>query len=331
MAAEPTIYQVASAAGVSISTVSLAVNHPERVRPETLRRVLAVADEIGFTPKERAVIRARRGLGRIAAVGPFSSYPSYQRRLAGALAEIAGAPSELVVHDYEDVAVSGSPLLSTLPVRGQVDGVVIMGVEVDDEVARRLADRLPTVLLDVRHELLPSVLVDDLAAAREVGELFRARGHRRVAFVGEVEATPFAASPVDRRLQGLRAGFGEEGVDSYLLPRTEDAAEGAVDAILAAPAADRPTAVFAYRDMVGLRLLRALRRRGVRLPEEIELIGYDDEEAAAATGLSSVAHPFEESGRHAVRLLREMVAHPERTHSSLQLAYRLVERDTTRG
>ncbi|GAA4668035.1 LacI family DNA-binding transcriptional regulator [Frondihabitans cladoniiphilus] len=331
MSEEPTIYEVAAKASVSISTVSLALNHPDRVKPTTLSRILGVADEIGFVPKERAVVRARRGLGRIAAVGPFSSYPSYMRRLAGALDEIDDSGTQLLVYDYEDVSVSGSPLLSSLPVRGHVDGLIIMGVEVGGEVTDRLLSRLPAVLLDIRHPVLPSVYVDDFAGASAVGAHLQRAGHARVAFIGEVEAVTVEASPVERRLRGLEEGFGQEGIRSIIMPRTEGAESRAVDELLASAADGPVTAIFAYRDLVGVRIVRELRKRGIRVPEEMEVIGYDDDPMAEATGLSTVRHPFEESGRAAVRLLQQMVSTSTKTAESIQLPFELVLRDTTRG
>ena len=80
-----TIYEVAERAGVSISTVSNAVNKPDRVSAETRRRVLAAADELGFVPKVAAADLARKGTGRIGVMAPFTSYASYLRRLSGVL------------------------------------------------------------------------------------------------------------------------------------------------------------------------------------------------------------------------------------------------------
>src|SRR5664279_5547553 len=94
-----TIYEVAQRAGVSISTVSLAINHPDRVRADTRDRIMSVIDEIGFVPKERAVVRARAGVGRIAVLAPFTSYPAYSRRLNGILAELGRDGTQVIVYD----------------------------------------------------------------------------------------------------------------------------------------------------------------------------------------------------------------------------------------
>src|SRR4051812_33302144 len=115
---ESTIYDVAKRAGVSISTVSLALNSPSRVRAATLDRVLAAADELAFVPKADAVTRARKGIGRIGVLAPFSSYPSFARRLNGVFRAIKGSGSEIVVYDQESAA---SSVLGSLPLTRRLD------------------------------------------------------------------------------------------------------------------------------------------------------------------------------------------------------------------
>src|SRR5438045_3994732 len=80
----------AASTGVSIGTVSLALNSPTRVRPETLERINEAIDELSFVPKAEAVVRARRGVGRVGVIAPFGTYPSFGRRLNGVLAALRG-------------------------------------------------------------------------------------------------------------------------------------------------------------------------------------------------------------------------------------------------
>src|SRR3979490_1781451 len=116
-----TIYDVATRAGVSISTVSLALNAPTRVSEPTRARVLSAADELGFVPKADAVTRARRGVGRIGVIAPFSSCPSFGVRLNGVFAELRGQPLEVVVYDHTSAAEAPSPLLAGLPIVRRLD------------------------------------------------------------------------------------------------------------------------------------------------------------------------------------------------------------------
>lgn len=326
---EATIYDVAEGAQVSISTVSLALNHPARVKRSTLDKVLGVADDLGFVPKARAVVHARRGLTRVAAVAPFTSYPSFSRRLAGVMEEIGDSGVQLVVCDCADIAVSTSPVLASIPVRGYVDGLLNLGVPLDEAIGERLKSRVPTVLLDTSYPGLPDISVDDHEGGRILGEHLRALGHRRVAFLNEVELFAFN-SPNVLRLAGLRAAMGQDAVTEITVARGTHAGRSAVTALLADSAiADSVTAVVACRDLVAFGAVTELRNRSLRVPDDISVAGFDDDPIADALGLTTVRHPFEESGRLAVRTLRRLLHRPDERIASQRLELTLVPRHTT--
>lgn len=324
-----TIYDVAERARVSISTVSLALNHPTRLKPSTLERVLQVADDLGFVPKERAVVRARKGLNRIAAVAPFTSYPSFSRRLAGVMEELGTSSAQLVVSDCADIAVSTSPVLATIPVRGHVDGLLNLGVPMDEAAGERIRNRLPTVLLDTTFPGLPDISVDDRDGGRQAGQLLADLGHTDVAYLNEIETYAFD-SPNVLRLAGLRSVLGEGNVREVTVTRGTDAGREAVTRLLD-DAADRPpvTAVVCCRDLVAMGALAELRRRGIDVSGEVSVIGFDDDPVAEALGLTTVRHPFEESGRLAMRVLRQLIDQPDETVQSTVLPLTLIRRDTT--
>ena len=325
---EATIYDVAERAQVSISTVSLALNHPARVKASTLERVLGVADDLGFVPKARAVVHARRGLSRVAAVAPFTSYPSFSRRLSGVMEEIGDSGVQLVVADCADIAVSSSPVLASIPVRGYVDGLLNLGVPLDETIGERLKQRLPTVLLDTTYPGLTDISVDDHEGGRLLGEHLVRLGHRRVAFLNEVETYAFASPPV-LRLAGLRQALGADAVVEITVPRGTAAGRQAVAALLAHPDSDAITAAVACRDLVAVGALAELRQRGVDVPGRMSVAGFDDDPVAEALGLTTVRHPFEESGRLAVRTLRRLLAHPGEPVPSQRLDVTLAARATT--
>ncbi|MDR2378173.1 MAG: LacI family transcriptional regulator [Bifidobacteriaceae bacterium] len=324
-----TIYEVSERAGVSISTVSLAINHPERVKEATRRRILQTVDELGFVPKELAVTRARAGLGRIAVVAPFTSYLSFSRRLAGMLAEAAGQ-TQILVYDHEDVATSTSPLLATMPVRGHVDGLVIMGVPLDQTTSERLRRRLPTVLVDIRHTGMTSVSVDDVAGGKLVGEHLRQMGHRRVAFVREAERSHLPASPTQQRKDGLVAALGAADVQEISIERGPGLGDRALAgwAELAGADAPGPTAIVAHRDLVAVAVVAAARRAGLEVPRDLSVVGFDDDLVAQETGLTTVGQPFEESGALAFRLVRELMADPAAPPVEHLLPLKLAVRQT---
>jgi LacI family transcriptional regulator len=327
--ADFTIYDVAKQAGVSISTVSLAINHPERVRPATRERIHAAADALGFVPWEQAVARAKRGVGRVAVVAPFSHYPSYLQRLVGVLAEVGATGTQVLVYDHEDMAALESPLLSSLPIRGHVDGLIVMGIPLAESVARRLADRLPTVLVDAEHPDFPCVTVDYWAAGAEVGHHLAGLGHERVATVMGSAVTIMEDSPGWQRLEGFRSAFAERAASAVVVDRPKGGGDEAWDLLFPAGLDDpaRPTAVFAEWDLLALRVLATARRRGVSVPEDLSVVGFDDGPVAQALGLTTVTQPMEQTGVVGMRLLGDLMQ--GRAVASVRLPLELAPRSTT--
>lgn len=303
-----TIYQVAERAGVSIATVSHALNRPHRVGAATRERVLAVVDELGFTPKAAAVTLARKGVGRIGVVAPFTSYGSYTTRLMGVLETCAARNVDVVVFDAPSVAGAMSPLLRALPVTGRLDGLLIMGVPLEDAMARRLAKRkLATVLVDSFHPDLNWVNVDDEAGGYELGSHLIARGHRGFTYVSEGQRSTDYTSPAQLRRRGLvralrEAGFGEDALAHRLAPGNDLAGgQAAAEALLRQ--ATVPTAVIGHHDGLAAGLLRGFRAAGRRVPDDLAVSGYDGTDLSEALDLTTVAQPFAETGRIAVSLL----------------------------
>src|SRR3954471_15176055 len=171
-----TIYEVAERAGVSISTVSNVLNKPDRVKAATRERVLAAVDELGFVPKVQAVHLARRGTGRIGVMAPFTSYASYLRRLAGVLRAATELDIDVVVFDHESAALAGSPVLASMPIHGRLDGLIVMGLQIEDAIAGRLRERaLPTVAVDADSTVFSRVVIDDREGGRLAGAHLRDR------------------------------------------------------------------------------------------------------------------------------------------------------------
>lgn len=333
MSTNVTIYDVATRAGVSISTVSLALNSPARVSETTRERVLSAADDLGFVPKADAVTRARRGMGRIGVLAPFTSYPSFARRLNGVLAALREHTLEVVVYDHSSAATASSPLLAGLPLTRRLDGLVIMALPLDDAVAQRLLRQgLPTVLVDAPADGFDCVTTDDGAGGALVAEHLLARGHRRLAYVGERQRSHAYLSPSEQRLAGFRRALGARGVD---LPDTDvrlvthgiDDARAAAHDLL--DRADPPTAVFAHDDLLAAGVVRAVRERGLATPGDVAVVGFDDSDVAEALDLTTVRQPFEESGRVAVRALVDRLKDGRSARSSTTLALELVVRGST--
>jgi DNA-binding LacI/PurR family transcriptional regulator len=328
-----TIYDVAAMAGVSISTVSLALNSPDRVSERTRERVLGAADTLGFVPKSEAVTRARRALGRIGIVAPFTSYPSFGRRLNGVLAAVRDQSIEVVVFDEESAATSHSPLLASLPLTHRLDGLIIMALPLEQStVDRLLSAGLPTVLVDGSDDRFDSVHIDDRAGGRLAAEHLVERGHARFAFLGETQRSHLYVSPSEHRLDGFREGLRAHGLslpDAAVRLTTHGGDPARERARQLIAGSDGPVAVFAHDDTLAAAVLRAARDLGRTVPEQVAVIGYDDGELAEALDLTTVRQPLEESGRAAAALLVDRLGNAGHSTRDVDLRVSLVPRGST--
>jgi DNA-binding LacI/PurR family transcriptional regulator len=328
-----TIYDVASRAGVSISTVSHTLNRPHRVNAVTRQRVLEAIDELGYVPKAMAMAHARKAVGRVGVLAPFSSYESYTRRLKGILQEAQGDATEIVVYDQESAASATSPLLSALPVTRRLDGLVIMGLPLDDHLADRLlAQGLPTVLVDSVRPELDSITIDDHAGGYLVGTHLIERDRRTFAYVSEAQRSDAYLSQGQLRRNGLRRAATDAGIDPDQVRHVQtsnDIAGGR--AAIAKMLAERrlPDAIFAHQDGLAAGVLLECQRRGVRVPDDLAVVGFDDGDLAEALDITTVRQPLEESGRLGFRHLREATAGRRGSARHVSLSVDLIVRATT--
>lgn len=327
MANVVTIYDVAREAGVSISTVSNALNRPHKVGEDTRVRVLGVADELGYMPKAEAAVLARRSARRVGVFAPFTSYDSFMRRLAGVLTAASASGVEVAVFDTGSAAQLAIPVLASIPLQARFDGLIVMGMAIDPIVEQRLLDReIPVVVVDAHSERFPSLVVDDAAAGALAARHLIERGHRDVGYVAERQLTDYE-SQSHSRLAGFRAVVEAAG-GTVRVVESGPSAEEAHDAargMLGAP--DRPTALVAHFDRMGVGLLRAGREAGLDLPRELSIMSFDDGPVAEAASLTTVRQPFEESGAAALRLLDSVGGRVMVTRTQLEL--RLVDRGST--
>lgn len=318
-----TIYDVAARAGVSISTVSLAVSAPHRVRQETRERIVAVATELGYRMTEGR----RVGAARIAVAAPFTTYPSYLRRLSGMLRRARDAAVDIIPYDLDSAAAAEEPLLDVLPTRADVAGLVVMGVPLGGAARRASrAARIPVVYVDVVPSRAdaggPVILVDDRDGGAQIGRHLVGLGHRRVLFVHEPQRSPSYVSAGMLRIEGL--------ADHVEVVSIALDGPGAVGGDVPREATRRgATAIVANHDQYAAAVLAELRSSPPVSP--LAVVGYDDGELAAGLDLTTVRQPFEESGRAALERVLGLVSGTAVSHETVLLAPTLIERGSTRG
>ena len=327
----PTIYDVASLSGVSISTISRVLNSPEKVNSETRQKVLDAIDALGFIPKAEARARALRQTGRIGAITPFFTAPSFVQRLRGIAAGLANKNYNLLVYPVESAAHLDS-YFASLPLTGNLDGLIILSLPIRDEhVARLNLHNLPTVLIEYPHETISSVEIDDIAGGRMAAEYLVKKGHRRIAFLGDTDLPEYAIHPISMRLTGFRQGLQSLGLplpDEFVCsaPYTQEQTRQVAAKLLNSP--QPPTAVFAATDFQAIGVLKAARQLNIRVPDQLAVIGFDDLDMAEFSDLTTIRQHLDESGRLAVEILLSQIKDPTRPPRHVNIPLTIIERET---
>jgi LacI family transcriptional regulator/LacI family repressor for deo operon, udp, cdd, tsx, nupC, and nupG len=190
-------------------------------------------------------------------------------------------------------------------------------------------DGLPAVLVDVAHPRLPRVVIDNVQGGELAAAHLLARGHRRIGFVGDHPTNEYGfTSSEDRRL-GFRAVLGNAGVEPVERsgPHGRDEAEALAESLLRLP--DPPSAIFAASDLQAIGVLKAAERLGLRVPEDLAVIGFDDVDLAEIVGLTTIRQPLREGGALAADLLLAAIEHGVNEPVEELQELTIVERRTT--
>ncbi len=313
--ATTSIRDVARLAGVSVGTVSNVLNKPDEVSTESIARVQKAIDELGYIRND-AARRLRAGVSStVGFVVLNGQNPFFNEVVRGA--EDEGSKNGIAIllgNTDEDTSREGKYL--DLFEEQRVRGVLISPYGDINARLQRLKSRdIPAVLVDRLNVdgLFSSVAVDSVAGGRLAAQHLIDTGRRRIAYVGG----PFDIRQVRDRLEGARAEVENSDHDVDIEVVAVDymtVAEGvnAGRRILERPRQLRPDALFAANDLIALGLLQALVAAGVRVPDDMALIGFDDIPfaGAAAVPLSSVSQPSRMIGQTALRILLEEADDP---------------------
>lgn len=331
MVSRPVLGDVARLAGVSAMTVSNVMNGKQGVAETTRKRVLDAAAAVGYVPNLSARGLAR---GRTNLIGVISHDLTVQyaweivRGITDQLAEVG--LEILISATYQDASreLERVRFLTT----GLVDGLILIGPVLEAETFDALkAASTPSVIvdprkLDVDH---PRVFVDNYGGARAAVDHLIALGHTRIALL---EGDPTFDSSRDRRRAYEDAlAAASIPLDPQLYGRGDFTQSGGFTAtmgLLELP--ERPTAIFATADVSAMGAIDAARARGLDVPNELSVVGFDDipQAQVAFPALTTVRQPLEDSGRQAVQMLLQLIAGEPLAEDFIQLPTTLVLRET---
>lgn len=295
---QPTLRDVAAAAGVAVSTASRALTRPGRVNAGTADRVVAVAKELGYIPSASARALLSGRTATVALVLPDVTNPFFFGLVRGTGARLRESGYVQVLADTEESAEVELDTLRKL--RGQVDGAVLAASRLTDEQIAAAAEDLALVVVNRTIPGTPGVLLDTAGGMVQALEHLAQQGHTRVAYA----AGPTTSWSDRRRREALEPAAARLGVELVVLGpyapvRTSgaDAADAVVDAGV--------TALIAFNDLLAFGVLERLDARGVSVPEQLSVVGCDDIFGAdlVRPALTTIESPVERAGRMAADLL----------------------------
>lgn len=329
------VKDVAAAARVSLGTVSNVLNRPDRVSAETRARVEQAMRDLGFVRNEGAR-QLRAGRSRTIAYVMLDAANPFFTDVASGMEEAAEADDlSVFTCNSGNSPTREAAYLGRLE-QMRVHGILITPVDPDSPRLQELPERgTPVVIVD-RVGSTDShccVAVDDVLGGRLAAEHLLGLGHESIAFVGG----PAALGQVRDRAEGARQALAASGLGPERLVELPTAAltvaEGrsAGQRLAGLPRAGRPTAAFCANDLLALGLLQQCVTLGIRVPQELAIVGYDDIDfaAAAAVPLTSIRQPRHQLGATAARLLLEEAASEDHEHSRVLFTPELIVRGST--
>ena len=323
------IAQVARTAGVSMTTVSRVVNKVPTVTPDNVRRVAAAIKQLNYRPNPSA---QRLAAGRSNAIGVVmpkfeglfrAYYPLEVLKGIGLGAERTGCDLLLQI---------GTPRIGLNP--SAVEGVLFVDIDGNEElVDQAVMDELPCVVLNHYMPDLPvnCVAIDNRVAAQRVVEYLVGLGHQDIATItGDLKTQ----AGLDR-MDGFVIAMKQRQLpikDGYIQQAhwRVDEARRAMEGLLKLK--DRPTAIFVASDDMAVEVVNTALAKGLRVPEELSIVGFDDNPVAAhaRVPLTTVRQPLDEMGRTGIEILMQQIRGKKRTPTKLLLPTELVERQSCR-
>jgi LacI family transcriptional regulator, repressor for deo operon, udp, cdd, tsx, nupC, and nupG len=331
--AGPNIHDVARDAGVSIATVSRALRGVDHVSEATRARVLRAAAELGYTASPTATSLATGKTGVVAVLAPFLSRWYFAHALDGIEQALRRRGLHVLLVNVGTTVEGRTLLLERQLLRGRVDGLVVLSCDLSPaEVAVLASLHVPVVTVGVDLPPWDRVGIDDVAAGQAAMEHLLALGHRRLGYVGGDVAHDVNVATAVERLDGARRAVARAGLrPGAMVELVGDwsVAGGLVagERLLGLPSP--PTAVLAASDEMAVGVLCAARRRGVRVPAELSVVGIDDHEAAVTHDLTTIAQPVQALGATAAGLLVDVLDGTAAGRRSLTLPTRLLVRGST--
>ena len=320
-----TIYDIARHAKVGIATVSRVLNGSSRVAEPTRLAVRRAVEELGWRPSRAARRLAARGAERprLAALMPLFSATFYHAVTSPLAGGLAAAGIDLAIYDVPDREMKNRLLDRVLAERA-CELLMLCSMRIGPERAAQLRSlAMPTIFVDLQQDGFPSVSVDNHEGAKMQYRFLRARGCKRIAYVGG----PADAHAYRDREEGFRAVAPDAPVE---IAAAMTVAEGRAAFARLFARDKRIDGVVCVNDVPAIGVVEEARIRKRRVPQDVQVIGYDDQPLMDVFGLTTIRQPLPEFGDWSLNAIRRLAVEPTAPVASARLALSVIERTTTR-
>jgi LacI family transcriptional regulator len=330
----PTIYDIAKAAHVGIGTVSRVLNNHPNVSLSTRTRVLTIANRLNWQPHPYARGLARQKTNSILAVVPFFSTYFFVEVLRGVQSRLGEMEYDLILYGINDPH-HVEEMMKKNSLRMRVDGVLFLSMTLPEKFAEQYAHlKIPIVLVDTKRKDLDSVYVENVKGAYTATMHLISLGHKRI---GMLNAS-LRSQPGRERLEGFMQAMREAGmeIDPEL---TRSSTSNVLDGFtrecgyelmkeLLQLGPRKPTAVLVSSDIQAAGALWALEEEGLRCPDDIAIVGFDDIDLARHLRLTTMRQPMFDMGVLAARKLEERINGSQVPRANIPFIPELVIRET---
>lgn len=329
-----TIYDIAKKTGYSPTTVSKVFNNYTDVRAQTRQTILQAAKEMGYLPNAHARTLTTKKSWTIGVLFVESSGIGMQHPFFSAVIEsfkqVAVSKGYALMFISKDVGGKQSGYLENCKIRG-VDGVVVILSDYEDPYFKELLDSdIPCVILDYETSQAHTVYSDNLEGSLLAVEYLYSLGHRKIAHISGGMNT-FAGSNRVRGYELAMASLDLERQESYIIDSAYYSIESGYAAMMKLLNLEkRPTAVFVAGDHLALGAMRATKERGLRIPEDMSIVGFDNIELSQyiTPALTTIAQDTALMGTEAAEMLIRSIDDPSYVLEALVLPVKLVVRDS---
>ncbi len=325
-----TISDVARAAGVSLATVSRAMREPDRVRPATREKVFQAIRDLDYQPNALGRQLRRQETGIIIAVVPDIGNTFFHEILLGIEMEAERCGYQVLVADMHNEPSIEKYYFNALQQR-QADGIISLSANIARELMQKVAEEYPIVVACqyLENSDVPNVSIDNVEAARTMTEHLLRLGHRRIAFLGGNADLAIYRDRYTGYLSALEAN----GIplDPRLIRQCPCSFSGGYEQMEFLLSLREPaTAVFAAGDIMAIGAMKAMKKAGLRVPEDCAVVGFDDIELSSIwePSLTTIRQPKFQMGQQAFLKLLKLIRKEPVPQPQELLSYELVIRES---